>query len=102
VAQTAGGIWEMNNFELGVGYTLAPGLQLYEAAFYYNDYNTHVPAGSPGNLRNRPGLLDGRLRRLVKYDQRRARAPAVGRSRCRVTAAAKKDRCTSEPILLKR
>jgi outer membrane protein OmpU len=57
VAQTAGGVWEMNNFEVGVGYTIAPGLKLYEAAFFYSDYNTHVPTGSSGNLRNPTGQV---------------------------------------------
>jgi outer membrane protein OmpU len=55
VAQTANGVWEMNLFEIGVGYTVAPGLKLYEAAFYYSDYNTHVPVGSPGRFRNPTG-----------------------------------------------
>jgi predicted porin len=57
VAQTGNGAWEMNNFELGVGYTLAPGLKLYQAAFYYSDYNTHVPVGAPGKFRNPTGQV---------------------------------------------
>jgi len=55
VAQTANGVWEMNFYELGIGYTLAPGLKLYQAAFYYSDYNTHVPVGGPGHFRHPTG-----------------------------------------------
>jgi hypothetical protein len=47
---TAGGITttpsngavEMNNYAVGVGYTVAPGLKLYTEAFFYDYYNTHI------------------------------------------------------------
>ena len=57
VAQTANGIWEMNIYEIGVGYTLAPGLKIYQTGFYYSDYNTHVPVGSPGKFRHPTGQV---------------------------------------------
>ena len=59
--RTANGLWEMNNYEIGAGYTIAPGLKAYGAAYYYNDYDTHVTvaqnAVNSGNQRNPHGQL---------------------------------------------
>ena len=46
---TSNGIWELNYFGLGGGYWIAPGLQIFSEAFYFNDYNTH-PVGANGGF----------------------------------------------------
>jgi outer membrane protein OmpU len=61
VAQSISGEWEANQYALGVGYTLAPGLKVYGEAYYYDLYNTHVSAAanaaSAGNPRNPHGQI---------------------------------------------
>jgi hypothetical protein len=57
---TAGnGAFEMNNYAVGVGYTVAPGLKLYGELFYYDYYNTHIAASAsnPNNGRNPNGQV---------------------------------------------
>jgi outer membrane protein OmpU len=61
VPQAINGEWEANQYALGVGYTVAPGLKLYGEAYYYDLYNTHVTpvaqAASTGNPRNPHGQI---------------------------------------------
>jgi|SwirhisoilCB3_FD_contig_81_487657_length_1507_multi_4_in_0_out_0_1 hypothetical protein len=60
---TSNGIWEINYFGLGGGYWIAPGLQVFTEAFYYNDYNTHPSSnnggfvGTAANQRNPRGQI---------------------------------------------
>lgn len=61
VPQAINGLWEANQYGLGLGYTLAPGLKIYTEAFYYDLYNTHVTpavnAANSGNARNPHGQI---------------------------------------------
>jgi hypothetical protein len=66
-AFTSNGILELNYFGLGGGYWLAPGLQFFAEAFYYEDWNTHpaganglgggLPVGTAANQRNPHGQI---------------------------------------------
>ena len=56
--QTAGnGAFEDNNYGIGVGYTLAPGLKLYSELFYYDYYNTHLQSTASNSGRHMNGQV---------------------------------------------
>jgi outer membrane protein OmpU len=61
VPQSINGVWEANQYGVGLGYTVAPGMRLYGEAFYYDLYNTHVTpavnAANSGNARNPHGQI---------------------------------------------
>jgi len=60
---TSNGIWEMNYLGIGGGYWIAPGLQFFGEAFFYDDWNTHPSTnnggfvGTPANQRNPRGQI---------------------------------------------
>ena len=57
VAAGGPGEFEFNQYALGLGYTLAPGLKLYSEAYYYDDHNTHVVSQVGNSGRHMSGQI---------------------------------------------